>query len=72
MELYRYLFAPVLVAAAVWYGHRERPLSRPPEPPAVVAPAALMAPPAPGPAAARRDPSRPGAAERSASVRPAR
>jgi len=37
MDLYRYLFAPVLLLVAVWLGHHERRPIRPPEPPAVEA-----------------------------------
>jgi hypothetical protein len=72
MELYRYLFAPVLVAVAVWSGHREARPARPPEPPAVVMPAVMVAPAPPRHAADGRDPSRPGAAQRTAPIRPAR
>jgi hypothetical protein len=71
MDLYRYLFAPVLVAVAIGSGRRERPPPRPPEPPAVVAPAAMVAPEPPGPAAEGSDPSLPGAEQRTASDRPA-
>ncbi len=38
MEIYRYLFAPVLLAVAVSSGHHQRHPVRPQEPPAAVAP----------------------------------
>lgn len=67
MEFYRYLFAPILVAVAVWSGHRERHPVPPPEPPAAVVPAVMVAP-SPPRAAIRPDPSRPGLAPASASA----
>ena len=72
MEVYRYLFAPVLVAVAVWSGHRDRHPARPPEPPAAVAPATLVSPAPPRPVANRPDPSRQGGAQGAGPARPAR
>jgi len=57
MEIYRYLFAPVLVAVAVWSGHHQRRPIRPPQPPAVEAPGPAR------PTADRITPSRPGATQ---------
>lgn len=44
MDLYRYLFAPALVAVAVLAGHHERRPPHPPEPPAVRAAGTLGGP----------------------------
>ncbi len=73
MELYRYLFAPVLVAVAVWSSHHERRPVRLPEPPALVVPvpAAVVAPaPLPAVAPARVVPK--SVAERAVPSRPAK
>jgi hypothetical protein len=73
MEFYRYLFAPILVAVAIWTGHRERPPARAPKAPAAaVAPAVLVTPAPPRPAANRPEASRPGAGQGTVPVRPAR
>jgi len=68
MELYRYLFAPVLLAVAVWSGHHQKRPVPTPERPAAVEVAPVLRPavdrrapvhradvPVPTPAPARRD-----------------